>query len=335
MESVQGFIEASARRSALVARLRGMLEASVPLPPESPATPKSELNFAKGFPQPAKDEPAQPEFWDLLYKELWNPEPDGDGTETNGAQVFVSRVDQADPSADPRELPTTAPEYLYSLWKYDLDETKAGKSVYLGQFRDQYNNANNYDKAGREHLPHLDKAMSFFNEGVLCEHGFPSDHVVHIAPDWRAVALGRDGAYWHYERALAELEDYGEESGGASARYAAQKREMRANIEARMAPIPQRNAEMWLVNVQAAREASEAAVAFDAANDVVAAAEAWKVAEQKWYCAALTRNGRTEGADDADYSGPEGEECKKGMDDAEEKKNAAFDKADKLGIEIP
>ena len=122
MESVEAFIEASTRRSALVARLRGMLDASVPVPPESPATPKSELNFAKGFPEPAKDE--NPELLDLLYKELWNPEPEGDGTETNGAQVFVSQVDPADPSVDPWDLPKTAPEFLYSHWKHFLDLAK-------------------------------------------------------------------------------------------------------------------------------------------------------------------------------------------------------------------
>lgn len=337
MESVEAFIEASTRRSALVARLRGMLDASVPVPPESPATPKSELNFAKGFPEPAKDE--YPEFWDLLYKELWNPEPEGDGTETNGAQIFVSLVDPADPSVDTWDLPKTAPEFLYSHWKYFLDGAKKNakknddenyKHVpYLGRFRDGYNNANNYDNVGREDLPHLDKAMAWFNEGVVHEFGFVEDFT-RYCPDASAVCLGRGGAYWCYERALAELEEYGEESGGASARYAAQKREVRANIEARMAPIPQRNAEFWSVNVQAARDQSAAAAAFEAADDLAAAFEAWRIAQQKWYCAAFTRNGRTEEGE-VDYSGPEGEECKKGFDDACERTAAVDDKAHKEG----
>ena len=344
MESVNAFIEASTRRSALVARLRGMLDASVPVPPESPATPKSELNFAKGFPEPAKDE--YPEFWDLLYKELWNPEPEGDGTETNGAQIFVSQVDPADPSVDPWDLPKTAPEFLYSHWKHfldlakkDYDENHKGQKAIdsprrpsislLGPFRDGYNNANNYDNVGRENLPHLDKAMAWFNEGVVHECGFVVD-ITLFCPDARAVCLGRGGAYWCYERALAELEDYGEESGGASARYAAQKREVRANIEARMARIQQRNEELWSVNVQAARDQSAAAAACEAADDLAAAFDAWFTAEQKWYCAAFTRNGYNEEGG-VDYSGPEGEECKKGFDHAQERKDAVDEKAHEEG----
>lgn len=348
MESVNAFIEASTRRSALVARLRGMLDASVPVPPESPATPKSELNFAKGFPEPAKDE--YPEFWDLLYKELWNPEPEGDGTETNGAQIFVSQVYLADPSVDPFDLHApekTAPEFLYSHWKHfldlakkDYDENHKGQKArenprlssfsFLHQFRDGYNNANNYDNVGRENLPHLDKAMAWFNEGVVHECGFVPDHTS-FCPDAYAVCLGRGGAYECYERALAELEDYGEESGGASARYAAQKREVRANIEARMARIRQRNEELWSVNVQAARDQSEAAAAFEAADDLAAAFDAWYAAETKWYCAVFTRNGYSSEVGGIDYSGPEGEECKKGEAHAQERKEAVREKAHKEG----
>jgi hypothetical protein len=341
MESVEAFIEASTRRSALVARLRGMLEASVPVPPESPATPKSELNFAKGFPEPAKDE--NPELLDLLYKELWNPEPEGDGTETNGAQIFVSQVDPADPSVDPLDLPRTAPEFLYSHWKHFLDHAKKDNDekhshvFYLRNFRNGYNNANNYDNGGRENLPHLDKAMAWFNEGVFREFGFVYD-ISRYCPDASAVCLGRGGAYWCYERALAELEDYGEESGGASARYAAQKREVRANIEARMAPIPQRNAELWSVNVQAARDQSAAAAAREAADDLAEAIDAWVEAQRKWHRAAVTRNGysgeKEVGKSDADYysnepdySGPEGEECEKGIAEADAKEKAAREKA--------
>lgn len=97
-----------------------------------------------------------------------------------------------------------------------------------------------------------------------------------------------------------------------------------------MAPIPQRNAEFWSVNVQAARDQSAAAAAFEAADDLAAAFEAWRIAQQKWYCAAFTRNGKTEEGE-PDYSGPEGEECKKGFDDACERTAAVDDKAHKEG----
>ena len=64
--------------------------------------------------------------------------------------------------------------------------------------------------------------------------------------------------------------------------------------------------------MQAARDQSAAAAAFEAADDLAAAFEAWRIAQQKWYCAAFTRNGKTEEGE-PDYSGPEGEECKKGF----------------------
>ena len=132
-----------------------------------------------------------------------------------------------------------------------------------------------------------------------------------FCPDARAVCLGRGGAYWCYERALAELEDYGEESGGASARYAAQKREVRANIEARMARI---NSERGALVGQRsrARPKRAAAAAFEAADDLAAAFDAWFTAEQKWYCAAFTRNGYNEEGG-VDYSGPEGESARRAL----------------------
>ena len=251
MESVNVFIEASTRRSALVARLRGMLDASVPVPPESPATPKSELNFAKGFPEPAKDE--YPEFWDLLYKELWNPNPKATARRRTARKFSLAKSIRRIPAWIPgicQNHPTFCTATETPILRKGLRREPQGPEAIdnprrpsislLEPFRDGYNNANNYDNVGRENLPHLDKAMAWFNEGVVHECGFVVD-ITLFCPDARAVCLGRGGAYWCYERALAALEDSGEESGGASARYAAQKREVRANIEARMARIQQRN----------------------------------------------------------------------------------------------
>jgi hypothetical protein len=182
MESVKQFIEAAERRSALVARLRGMLEASVPLPPESPATPKSELNFAKGFPEPAEDD-EYPAYWEYLYKELWNPEPEGDGTETNGAQIFVSLVDQEDPSEHPQSLDASDPAYLYSNWKFLLEQVEEGLKKYtFSNWVSMYPIANNYDKArpdgSEDPVPHLDKAMAEFNTAMIMMSASDENHYV-------------------------------------------------------------------------------------------------------------------------------------------------------------
>ena len=333
MESVNAFIEASTRRSALVARLRGMLDASVPVPPESPATQKSELNFAKGFPEPAKDE--YPEFWDLLYKELWNPEPEGDGTETNGAQIFVSQVDPADPSVDPWDLPKTAPEFLYSHWKHfldlakkDYDENHKGQKAIdsprrpsislLGPFRDGYNNANNYDNVGRENLPHLDKAMAWFNEGVVHECGFVVD-ITLFCPDARAVCLGRGGAYGVTARSRSSK--ITGKKGGAR-RYAAVARgacEHRGYDGAD--PRETRS------SGQSTRALTKARPSFEEGT-IPAAFDAWFTASARVLRGIYEERYNEEGGA---ITGPEGEECKKGFDHAQERKDAVDEKAHEEG----
>ena len=108
MESVNAFIDEAprgARRSSRVCAACWTLPCLSHLIPRD-----AEIgNFAKGFPEPAKDE--YPEFWDLLYKELWNPEPEGDGTETNGAQIFVSQVDPGGSQRGSLGSVKTAPEF--------------------------------------------------------------------------------------------------------------------------------------------------------------------------------------------------------------------------------
>ena len=327
MESVNQFIEASERRSALVARLRGMLEASVPLPPESPATPKSELNFAKGFPEPAEDD-EYPAYWEYLYKELWNPEPEGDGTETNGAQIFVSLVDQEDPSEPPGRLDASDPAYLYSNWKFLLEELKKGEKFTFSNWVSMYHNANNYDKArpdgSEDPVPHLDKAMAEFNTAMIMMSASDENHYVTYAI---TTSTGAGSAFWHFKRALANLEDYGEEGGGASARYAAQKREMREVVEHRITMCLERNEASWQSNAQRARDAADAAAASDATGEELAAV--WMDVEDLWTIAISNKNGLKEnGAEhEWDFSGPEGEECEKGIAEAVAKQKAARESA--------
>jgi len=327
MESVKQFIEASERRSALVARLRGMLEASVPLPPESPATPKSELNFAKGFPEPAEDD-EYPAYWEYLYKELWNPEPEGDGTETNGAQIFVSLVDQEDPSEPPGRLDASDPAYLYSNWKFLLEELKKGEKYTFSNWVSMYHNANNYDKArpdgSEDPVPHLDKAMAEFNTAMIMMSASDENHYVTYAI---TTSTGAGSAFWHFKRALANLEDYGEEGGGASARYAAQKREMREVVEHRITMCLERNEASWQSNAQRARDAADAAAASDATGEELAAV--WMDVEDLWTIAISNKNGLKEnGAEhEWDFFGPEGEECEKGIAEADAKEKAAREKA--------
>ena len=331
MESVKQFIEASERRSALVARLRGMLEASVPLPPESPATPKSELNFAKGFPEPAEDD-EYPAYWEYLYKELWNPEPEGDGTETNGAQIFVSLVDQEDPSEHPESLDPSEPAYLYSNWKFILEQLKKGEERTFRNWVRMYpHNANNYDKArpegSEDPVPHLDKAMAEFNTAMIMMGATDLDY--HYVTHAIRTSTGEGSAIWHFKRALANLEDYGEVGGGASARYAAQKSEMRKVIEHRLKEHLEANEVAWQSNAQRARDAAGAAAASDATGDELAAV--WADVEDCWTIAIAAKNGAKEsdfGAlDDWDFSGPEGEECEKGIAEAVAKQKAARESA--------
>ena len=331
MESVKQFIEASERRSALVARLRGMLEASVPFPPESPATPKSELNFAKGFPEPAEEEEEEEwDEWEHYYKELWNPEPDGDGTETNGAQIFVSLVDQADPSAHPQELDASDPAYLYSNWKFLLEQLKKGERPRptFSNWVSMYHNANNYDKArpegSEDPVPHLDKAMAEFNTALALMGASDENKYVTYAI---RTSTGAGSVFWHFKRALANLEDYGEEGGGASARYAAQKREMREAVEHRIAVCLERNEAAWQSFAQTARDAAEAAAASDETGEALAAV--WMDVEDCWTIAISAKNGLKENgaANEWDFSGPEGEECEKGIAEAVAKQKAARENA--------
>ena len=331
MESVKQFIEASERRSALVARLRGMLEASVPFPPESPATPKSELNFAKGFPEPAEEEEEEEwDEWEHYYKELWNPEPDGDGTETNGAQIFVSLVDQADPSAHPQELDASDPAYLYSNWKFLLEQLKKGERPRptFSNWVSMYHNANNYDKArpegSEDPVPHLDKAMAEFNTALALMGASDENKYVSYAI---STSTGAGSVFWHFKRALANLEDYGEEGGGASARYAAQKREMREAVEHRIAVCLERNEAAWQSFAQTARDAAEAAAASDETDEALASV--WMDVEDCWTIAISAKNGLKENgaANEWDFSGPEGEECEKGIAEAVAKQKAARENA--------
>ena len=327
MESVKQFIEASERRSALVARLRGMLEASVPLPPESPATPKSELNFAKGFPEPAEDD-EYPAYWEYLYKELWNPEPEGDGTETNGAQIFVSLVDQEDPSEHPESLDTSDPAYLYSNWKFILEQLKKGEEHTFKIWESYYPSANNYPEGSEDSIPvpHLDKAMAEFNQAIVMMT-FPDEnhYVAHAIRTSTRDMYG--SAFWHFKRALANLEDYGEVGGGASARYAAQKSEMREVVEQRIKMHLESNEVAWQSNAQRARDAADAAAASDATGEELAAV--WADVEDCWTIAIAAKNGAKEDGMpwDWDFSGPEGEECEKGIAEAVAKQKAARESA--------
>jgi hypothetical protein len=172
--------------------------------------------------------------------------------------------------------------------------------------------------------------MAWFNEGVVHECGFVLDFTT-FCPDAYAVCLGRGGAYECYERALAELEDYGEESGGASARYAAQKSEMREVVEQRIKMHLESNEVAWQSNAQRARDAADAAAASDATGEehwrVLAAM--WADVEECWTIAIAAKNGAKEDGMpwDWDFSGPEGEECEKGIAEAVAKQKAARESA--------
>jgi len=96
-----------------------------------------------------------------------------------------------------------------------------------------------------------------------------------------------------------------------------------------MSALLERNAEAWVVNSRAARDAAAVAAACDAANDFAKAADAWEDAKDKWTLAIAEKNGQKEDCEvyEWDFSGPEGEECEKGIAEADAKEKAAREKA--------
>ena len=92
-----------------------------------------------------------------------------------------------------------------------------------------------------------------------------------------------------------------------------------------MAALLERNAEAWVVNSRAARDAA----AVDAANDFAKAADAWEDAKDKWTLAIAEKNGQKKDCEvyEWDFCGPEGEECEKGIAEADAKEKAAREKA--------
>ena len=79
-----------------------------------------------------------------------------------------------------------------------------------------YHNANNYDKArpegSEDPVPHLDKAMAEFNTALALMGASDENKYVSYAI---STSTGAGSVFWHFKRALANLDDYGEEGGNA------------------------------------------------------------------------------------------------------------------------
>ena len=83
----------------------------------------------------------------------------------------------------------------------------------------------------------------------------------------------------------------------------------------------------WQSNAQRARDAADAAAASDATGEELAAV--WEDVEECWTIAIAAKNGAKEDGYpwDWDFSGPEGEECEKGIAEAVAKQKAARENA--------
>jgi hypothetical protein len=166
--------------------------------------------------------------------------------------------------------------------------------------------------------------MAEFNQAMIMMT-FPDEN--HYVTHAIRTGTGDGSAFWHLKRALANLEDYGEVGGGASARYAAQKSEMREVVEQRIKMHLESNEVAWQSNAQRARDAADAAAASDATGEELAAV--WEDVEECWTIAIAAKNGAKEDGYpwDWDFSGPEGEECEKGIAEAVAKQKAARESA--------
>jgi hypothetical protein len=299
MDAIARFVEASDRRTRLVRRLKDMLDVSVPVPPDSPATPTSALNFAKGFPEPRVDT-AYPEVWNALYKELWDPRPEGNSTETNGADVYVDSETETDGIR------------VLDLWNSALNEARrgAGFDTFVAFAK------NHPVRSSQDARPkgHIDVAMAYFNAGACQEAGFDEDE---RWPLLRFSACAR-GAEAKFRRALTFLEDSGGGGGGASARYDAARAEVRERVEARIESALAAREEAWRVNSRAARESAETARTLAVADDAERAGRAWKLVKTAWETAISAKNGTVNDATsyEWDFSGPEGKECERGIEEA-------------------
>lgn len=258
-------VAASTRRIELVERLRCMLDASVPVPPETPSTPTKDLGFSKGFPVVPRwqGQPADVEVWESLYKTLWRPgdgedyswvpESDGDDQHGTGDRKYEIVLDNNRDGDGP----------------FNWHETGLTR-VFAGEFAESiewFTKIELYDGAHP-----LDRARAVFNKGVLYGHTDGKNgrvpnaiHEFHKAHELLTTKAGTERG-WASDPIVADAES-------------------RENV------LTQERDATWRTNADAAKALELEAEALAVAKQWDNAIEAWGKCETAWGFAGDARDG--------------------------------------------
>ena len=278
MDGIDAFVEASTRRSELVGRLRDMLDASVPVPIESPPTPTKDLGFAKGFREREAQggrsgEPADPELWSSLYKDLWRPSDGEEYTLANPTSNGNTTYEIVTPDDDGFE------ENGFDAYSFDMHQT-ALNFAFDGEWQEALTAFTTFalqDSQGTRRP--VDYARAWFNCGVL-EFALEDEERKRVA---RVVAKG------HFNQVLEKLADNDKW----------QSEPVLLDAKARHAKLVEEIDRVWDEHSANAKALETEAEAFSNKKDFDNAIAAWERCENAWLSAGTMRDAAD--GDDVEY----------------------------------